>query len=1223
MPTGNGSQAAIASSQSSIPTLWLPATTSKGIIKRRVVNIPSSQENLLQSDAAWLDSSGLPGHDYKPMPDKLLKRLQKAMQKRRQVSSAPSKKPPLSQEVPVGRTNIQTAPVATKDLKTAVESQTVKSALPTKYNAVTAVAALTPNVARAPAQTATQAKQAYLAQITTKLAEEPITTSVRATPKQTTPKQTPASRRLAVQEAARAVTITGESAPLASSATKTQTPAKDASRPINVGSDSAVTTTQRQVASVTKPDPLDGKDVSRPALPALTQKTSPPLPPPPPATLEKAKTQTATVQTAVVQTAIVQTTVVQTVEEEPEAEEEAEEEQQHPGELRRSPSWPDQLASDDYNSDNEASDEDGEFIDGSDNVDVHDSKLARRPQEIEIQQKVQQQQQQQLPNAASTLPALDPKKFPQANIAYSSSPAAMDVEVPNALGERRSSVVSRDGQDLSSRVVQPPPNSSPPPPGTPAAMLRRLNRQSSSHAANGTETSLAAKPVGDASLSPQLAAVDTAAPQKAVRPRRRLMKAPVFPASSTVSSLKARPSMADLRSNSAHASRRSSLASLSTGGQYSSPMRTPALERVRAKPRAADVGDMSRRETSIPLVAAAPALESPSLSAARLVSAHREPRPLEESRNAPLPIFQTVVSSPAASTAVKDAPAPRPMSPVLQTWMLPYEAFVAAYPDYKGDLEDFLRACYALQHTGAGALPPSFLFDDVIHAFLDYIEYIHEARFADAQPPQNLAHWYNLHATGLICKKSVVTRDNVASILRAYPDEVRAIAQNAVVPSKAAAASVVEGVSAAAVNGTTPGQTLLADEQPEDPTPFYQSFPPGRPFHNTENQHTSSQVTSSGRPNSILQVLQDFRGSNSTNEGGLRHGQGRMESPPLHGVFGGDYNDCDISLDHSVSQGLSSQDPGLGYTQDGRNSPLGQTRHLFEATQSSRLEEADQGLSEVQSSSPIPSVLLPLDINKQIGITQSSAELQRQRQSPIPGEPVVHRELVEETPAKHMVISQKRSRRVSKSTLLAPPTAVDANGAPKTKVRPVMASHSSPRHEVVENANADDDATFDDARAQGARAEEHDDAELYDTTIMSAQSAVESSWRLSPKPPPTKRSAAMQQERRRITIAASDIGMVARMAAAEEVERVAPKRKLPKSMVRPGKCKSADPAASSEPVAAPPAYVATPVTGEPPKKKKKKSGHRQSTGGDLALSASERFRKFLEKKVAEGLSEEC
>ncbi|CAK7239872.1 MAG: hypothetical protein STHCBS139747_001307 [Sporothrix thermara] len=497
------------------------------------------------------------------------------------------------------------------------------------------------------------------------------------------------------------------------------------------------------------------------------------------------------------------------------------------------------------------------------------------------------------------------------------------------------------------------------------------------------------------------------------------------------------------------------------------------------------------------------------------------------------------------------------MSPVLQTWMLPYEAFVAAYPDYKGDLEDFLRACYALQHTGAGALPPSFLFDDVIHAFLDYIEYIHEARFADAQPPQNLAHWYNLHATGLICKKSVVTRDNVASILRAYPDEVRAIAQNAVVPSKAAAASVVEGVSAAAVNGTTPGQTLLADEQPEDPTPFYQSFPPGRPFHNTENQHTSSQVTSSGRPNSILQVLQDFRGSNSTNEGGLRHGQGRMESPPLHGVFGGDYNDCDISLDHSI------------------------------------------------------------------GITQSSAELQRQRQSPIPGEPVVHRELVEETPAKHMVISQKRSRRVSKSTLLAPPTAVDANGAPKTKVRPVMASHSSPRHEVVENANADDDATFDDARAQGARAEEHDDAELYDTTIMSAQSAVESSWRLSPKPPPTKRSAAMQQERRRITIAASDIGMVARMAAAEEVERVAPKRKLPKSMVRPGKCKSADPAASSEPVAAPPAYVATPVTGEPPKKKKKKSGHRQSTGGDLALSASERFRKFLEKKVAEGLSEEC
>ncbi|CAK7236818.1 hypothetical protein SCUCBS95973_009738 [Sporothrix curviconia] len=1128
MAAANGSQAAAATSQCPVPTLRPPATGARGILTRRVANIPSSQEKLLDTESAWLGSNGRPGQGFKPMPDNLLGRLKEAAQIQLQGPTTPAKRATLSQETSIEETPVpvREPSVAAKDLQTAVESPGIeRAALQTKPT--------TPDKAAKGPATAR------------------VATPKQSTPKRTTPAKTLSPRVLPASPSARATSVPEQNSTSTPSATRTRTPPETAAnRPTAVTSGATA-----KVSALA----ATGELVSRSASPALSQRVSPVVP----------ETRTTT---------ITETTVVQTVEGEQALEPE---DQQPPDDSPHSPdNWPDRLDSED-SSDSEGRSE-GRMVDDD------------------------------------------------------SSPSVMEVELPDALVERRSSILPRGRPGVSSRSVQHPPSSSPPPPGTPVAMLRRTNLQSSSRANINRGIPLAAD-IADAktrSAEDRPKSGHSVAPQKPAQPRLHLMKLPVFPASSKPS-LRARPSMADLRPNSLNSSRRSSLAGGSTRDPSTNPTGTPTPTRPRSNPRVDDAADMSRRQTSIPGATRAPAaaaLRSPAKTLP--ASSPRGPKPLEQSRNAPLPSSPAVVASVTTMPTMpaEDAPSPEPQSEpqssAPRTWMLPFDTFLAAYPDYKGDLEDFLRACYSLQHTTPGALP-GFLFDDVVHAFLDYIEYVHGPPPADARPPQNLTQWYNLHATGLVCKKSVVTRENVASILRAYPDEVRAIAHNAAAPGKHAEAVVVGAAdvaatsrtpakSATAANANASPHTLLSQERSEQPhlqdlfTPLH-SFPPGRPFPHEENQHTSSQDNSSGPPNSILQVLEELRGSNSTDDGGQRHRQGHAQSLHPHGLLGGDYNDGNTSLDHSLSQGLSSQDQGLGYTQEGSEAPLVQTRHLLETTQSSWLEYYKEQLE--LPSSPIASGLSPTGVDKWFYMMQSP-QLTRPR-LPSTQDLASHDKLVEETPAR-LEFSQKRTHREFDSSRSLP--AADTAVTPRDKAWPAstVSRSSSPRQGAVVayGATVKEVIVGDDVIEVGAVShveieedeEDEEETDLHDTTIMSVQSAVEPRRQPSPSPPPTKRSIALQQERRRATIAEPDIGMVARMAAAEEAKRAAPKRKLPPSMA--GAAKPAAPTAAAVQAAA--------AAEEPPKKKKKKN--RQSTGSDRALTVGEKFRKFLEKKLAGGAS---
>ncbi|CAK7236322.1 hypothetical protein SBRCBS47491_009598 [Sporothrix bragantina] len=1193
MASADRSQAAASTStsQNFVPTLRPPATGARGILKRRAVNIPSSQEKLLENDVAWLDSSGHPGQGFRPMPDELLKRLQKASQKRQQGPSTPSKKPSLSQETSIEETSIRETSVAAKNVRTDAEAPDAQNTTPPKKPATPEETAKS-QTAPPSAQTTTASKQ-----------PSPLTPTAKST-------RTPGTAASCAEDA-----VPNSEDPLPGSAAKDKQPAQE---------------------------PAPVKPTLQSTSPALAQQIEP-------AVAEATTTTTTT-------TAATEQVVVQTVEDE----QGPEEDKQQPDNPPHSPDWPDQLHSeeDSDENDSEGHDEDNEFVDGDDYAQVQEDEQLFAPQEADAQQQEERQRQegqegqsQGLP-ASSPHPAFDPRRFPKANIAYSSSPSAIEVEVPDALVERRSSVLIRDRQAVFSRSMQHAPSSSPPPPGTPVAMLRRTDLQSSSRAnvANvevplASKTKIANEKSRVIQNSPKssrpVTSVNSAAQQEAAQPRKRLMKAPVFP-TSTRSLLRTRPSMADLQMESRNSSRRSSVTGgVSTRDPSTSPPGTPASARVRVSPRVNDFDDISRREISIPTEAARPAVSASNPSEEAPESPLRGPRSLEESRDAPPP-SSSLVAAAIASTPAESKDAPATQSSAARTWMLPFDAFVVAYPNYKGDLEDFLRACYSLQHTNPGALP-SFLFDDIVHAFLDYIEYVHATASAGATPPQNLTQWYNLHATELVCKKSVVTRENVASILRAYPEEVRAIAHNTSAPGKEVEAVVEKAtVEAATTTRTTSAMPAVAasypahvlstqedqdqPEQQEQPTPYH-SFLPGRLFPHEENPHTSSQENSSGPPNSILQILKEFRGSNSTDESGQRHGPGHAESPLPHGLLGGDYNDGDTSLGHSLSQGLSSQDQGLGYTQDGSQAPLGQTRRLFEATHSSWLEDYDNEQLDLPSS-PVASELVPPGMDKRFYMMQSP-QLTRP-QLPSTQDLVGHEELIEETPARH-AISQKRSRQTFDSsrsihTANEPVTSSEKGVQPADIVSRNQSSRQNARQnamidvDAVDNSGVVDIITIEETvevdAVDNGQAGEEEVTELHDTTIMRVQSAVEPRRQLSPSPPPTKRSAALQQERRRVTIAAPDIGMVARLAAAEEVERTAPKRKLPPSMAG-----IARPVVSTEvdvPVAALAQEATKSATEEPPKKKKKKN--RQSMGSDLALSASEKFRKFLERKLAGGAS---
>ncbi|CAK7562651.1 MAG: hypothetical protein SEPTF4163_000499 [Sporothrix epigloea] len=832
------------------------------------------------------------------------------------------------------------------------------------------------------------------------------------------------------------------------------------------------------------------------------------------------------------------------------------------------------------------------------------------PKEAGVQR--QEDQHQQPPLAATPRSIFLQRELSPGNIACGSSPSIMDVELPDALVERRTSMPYVSRQRKSPHNLQRPPSSSPSHPETPASMLRRKKLQPLSPA-NMSADENSHFVTNSPEPSHAIATMSPVASRESGQPRQRLMKAPVFPTNAMPLS-KARHSMADLQTSS-HIGRRLSLVGGSIPDQPPNSTGKIKLSKTRAKNRD-DSGDISRRETSFPAVTTAPAVAALSLPEDTPISPPPGAWPVKESRDAVAalaPAHNSSVASAVIEAPVKDSKTAQPGVSAPRTWMLPFDAFTAAYPDYKGDLEDFLRACYSLRHTSPGALP-SFLFDDIVHAFLDYIDYIHGPPSADRSPPQNLTQWYNFHATGLNCKKSVVTRENVAKILRAYPDEVWAIEQNAAAPDKKTDSAVVASTTklaspASVAKISTPGPSSHTQEQrvQQDQHTPHHSFPPGRHFPYEEKVNVSSQGDSSGRPNSLLHTLRELRTSEGTSESGLRSEQVRAQSPPPHGLLGGDYSDGETNSHRNGSQGPSTQGQSPMVFQGNPGAALGQAGHHFGATQSTLSGDSYYEPLELPSP-PIVSDLVPPNMDKRFYMMQTP-QLTRPR-LPSTQEFAGHEQLIKETPAR---TSQKRSRQQLDRSRPAADEFAIALGTEKpadSATQSQISRQNTAAEPAADERNDDADVYAVSHAVDNAKANEEEDTDVCDTTVMSVQSAVEPSRPLLSLSPPAKRNAVASKGRR-VTLAAPDLGMVARMAAAEEVDKVARKRKLPPSMAR-----ASEPAVFEDETPPRASVQVTAAITEKPLKKKKKS--RQSTGSDYT-STFEKFRELLGKKRASGL----
>jgi len=131
----------------------------------------------------------------------------------------------------------------------------------------------------------------------------------------------------------------------------------------------------------------------------------------------------------------------------------------------------------------------------------------------------------------------------------------------------------------------------------------------------------------------------------------------------------------------------------------------------------------------------------------------------------------------------------RLLSPSSAKPISPYEAFTAAYPNYGGGVKHYISAAYYIRGLEKSGQLPSFLYDDVIRAFIqDYSPYVarYDSNNADSSAkPLNLITWYNLNTDTLQYTKNIVTKQNLGDILRAYPDEVADLEASITPPSSA------------------------------------------------------------------------------------------------------------------------------------------------------------------------------------------------------------------------------------------------------------------------------------------------------------------------------------------------------------------------------------------------------------------------------------------------------
>ncbi|KAI1267733.1 hypothetical protein F5Y18DRAFT_378698 [Xylariaceae sp. FL1019] len=137
--------------------------------------------------------------------------------------------------------------------------------------------------------------------------------------------------------------------------------------------------------------------------------------------------------------------------------------------------------------------------------------------------------------------------------------------------------------------------------------------------------------------------------------------------------------------------------------------------------------------------------------------------------NPPSPSRRVSLPQPVAAAAHSAAQA----NVKSNSWAAPFDHFTTTYPAYKGTIQEFIMACFyiSLQYRRIR----TSLFDDFIRAWVEgYVPYVKDC---DEGRPRIEAlralDWYNEIDDNPLYTSRVVTRHNLESILRHYPDELR------------------------------------------------------------------------------------------------------------------------------------------------------------------------------------------------------------------------------------------------------------------------------------------------------------------------------------------------------------------------------------------------------------------------------------------------------------------
>lgn len=103
----------------------------------------------------------------------------------------------------------------------------------------------------------------------------------------------------------------------------------------------------------------------------------------------------------------------------------------------------------------------------------------------------------------------------------------------------------------------------------------------------------------------------------------------------------------------------------------------------------------------------------------------------------------------------------------------PWDTYRKTYPDFRGSISDFVKACLCVKDLQSKKALPVFLYDDFIRTFTtDYLAYIRSLEHDEDSQPLTAIQWYNENVESASYNKLVITRQDLEVVLDGHPDEV-------------------------------------------------------------------------------------------------------------------------------------------------------------------------------------------------------------------------------------------------------------------------------------------------------------------------------------------------------------------------------------------------------------------------------------------------------------------